>query len=76
MVFGTNDPHVPKEGRAAIEAALTAAGVQYQIELYHAEHAFMRDEGPRYDPVATDLAFRSMIALFERLLGGLIAGMC
>src|SRR5580692_8262003 len=38
MVFGTNDPHVPEEGRAAIEAALTAAGVQYQIVLYHAEH--------------------------------------
>jgi carboxymethylenebutenolidase len=61
---------VPEEGRATIEAALAAAGVRYQIELYDAEHAFMRDEGPRYDPVATDSAFRSMIALFERAFSG------
>ena len=70
MVFGTLDPHVPEEGRAAIEAALAAAGVRNRIELYHAEHAFMRDEGTRYDPEATDLAFRSMIALFKRAFSG------
>ena len=66
MVFGTLDPHVPDEGRAEIESALVAAGVRYRIELYPAEHAFMRDEGPRYDPEAADLAFRSMLALYER----------
>ena len=70
MVFGTLDPHVPEEGRTAIEAALAATGVRYRINLYHAEHAFMRDEGPRYDPKATDLAFQSMIALFERAFSG------
>lgn len=70
LIFGTLDPHVPEEGRIAIEAALVAAGVRHRIELYRAEHAFMRDEGPRYDPEATDLAFRSMIALFERAFSG------
>ena len=70
MVFGTVDPHVPEQGRAAIEAALAAAGVRYRIELYHAEHAFMRDEGPRHDPEASDLAFGSMIALFGRAFAG------
>jgi carboxymethylenebutenolidase len=38
--------------------------VRYQVSLYPAEHAFMRDEGPRYDPEATDLAFAEMIRLF------------
>ena len=70
MVFGTLDPHVPAEGRTAIEAALAATGVRYRINLYQAEHAFMRDEGPRYDPKATDLAFQAMIALFERAFSG------
>ncbi|HEX8998807.1 MAG TPA: dienelactone hydrolase family protein, partial [Blastocatellia bacterium] len=32
-----------------------------------AEHAFMRDEGPRYDPEATDQAFAEMITFFRRI---------
>jgi carboxymethylenebutenolidase len=64
MVFGTLDPHVFKEGRAAIQAALVASGSRFTTELFPAEHAFMRDEGPRYDPEATDKAFASMILLF------------
>jgi carboxymethylenebutenolidase len=66
MVFGTLDPHVPEDGRAKIEHALRTAGVNYSFKLYAAEHAFMRDEGARYDPQATDEAFGEMIALFRR----------
>jgi carboxymethylenebutenolidase len=66
MVFGTLDPHVPADGRAKIERALTQAKVNYSFKLYPAEHAFMRDEGARYDPEATDAAFADMIALFRR----------
>jgi carboxymethylenebutenolidase len=69
LVFGTKDPHVPDAGRAAIDAGLKRAGVTYRTELYPAEHAFMRDEGPRYDPEATDRAFASMVALFRRTFG-------
>ena len=29
----------------------------------------MRDEGPRYDPEATDDAFTALIALFRRVFG-------
>jgi carboxymethylenebutenolidase len=68
MVFGANDPHVPSEGRDKIDAALRAAGVRYTRILYPAEHAFMRDEGGRFDPECTDLAFGDMIALFRRIL--------
>ncbi len=67
MVFGSEDPHVPAEGRTKIDQALRAVGVNYQIKHYPAEHAFMRDEGPRFDPEATDQAFADMIALFREV---------
>lgn len=70
LVFGDRDPHVPPEGRAQIAAALATAGTRHTIRLYPAEHAFMRDEGPRYDPEATDEAWREMIALFRRATAG------
>ena len=68
MIFGANDPHVPPEGRARIASGLAASGVKHKIELFPAEHAFMRDEGPRYDPEATDGAFAAMISLFREVL--------
>ncbi len=67
MIFGSNDPHIPSEGRATIAAALKAAGVNHTITTFPAEHAFMRDLGPRYDPEATDSAFAALIALFRRV---------
>ena len=67
MIFGSNDPHVPSEGRDTVERGLREAKVNQQIKLYPAEHAFMRDEGPRFDPESTDLAFADMIQLFRRV---------
>ena len=67
LVFGASDPHVPSEGRAAIEVALDAAGTRRTTKLYPAEHAFMRDEGPRHDPESTDLAWGDMIAFYRRV---------
>ena len=68
LVFGTLDPHVPEEGRARIQTALEQAGTNFSISLYPAEHAFMRDEGPRYDPEAADKAWSEMIRFFRRVL--------
>jgi carboxymethylenebutenolidase len=67
MIFGTLDPHVPEEGRTKIIDALRAAGVNFNVNLYEAEHAFMRDEGARYDPEAADMAWRDMIEFFRRI---------
>ena len=66
LIFGTEDPHVPEDARATIEVALRAAGVNHRIVLYPAEHAFMRDEGPRYDSVATDAAFAETVTHFRQ----------
>src|SRR6266436_4768282 len=65
MIFGTKDPHVPDTGRETIDWALRSSGARYKTLLYPAEHAFTRDEGPRFDPEATDLAFAEMVRLFR-----------
>lgn len=65
MVWGALDPHIPEEGRKRIEEALREAGTNFSQRLYQAEHAFMRDEGGRYDPEATDEAFSEMIRLYR-----------
>jgi carboxymethylenebutenolidase len=69
MIFGTKDPHVPEAGRETVDRVLRDSGVRYQTLLYPAEHAFTRDEGPRYDPEATDLAFSETIQLFRKAFG-------
>jgi carboxymethylenebutenolidase len=69
MIFGTKDPHVPEAGRNTIDVALKASGIRYRTLLYPAEHAFTRDEGPRFDPEVTDIAFAEMIRLFRTVFG-------
>lgn len=64
LVFGTRDPHVPEDARARIAAAVKAT-----IRFYDAEHAFMRDEGPRYDAEATDVAFAEAVAFLRTAMG-------
>lgn len=68
LVFGSSDPHVPEDARAVIAEALTRAGTRVKTRLFEAEHAFMRDEGPRYDPEATDRAWDDAIAFLRRVV--------
>jgi carboxymethylenebutenolidase len=68
LIWGRNDPHIPAEGRAKIHHALDEAGVRWEARLYDAEHAFMRDVGPRWDPEASDRAFGAIVGLFQRTL--------
>ena len=69
LVWGTRDPHIPREGRQRIQAALARAGVEAEVRLYDAEHTFMRDEGTRYEPVAADQAFGDLLRLLRPLRG-------
>jgi carboxymethylenebutenolidase len=69
MVWGASDPHIPPEGRERIRTALNQAKVAFRFSEYPAEHAFMRDEGPRFDPEATDLAFAEMVSHFRGVFG-------
>ena len=68
LIWGTRDPHTPSAGRETVRAGLEAAGVGFDWSEYDAEHAFGRDVGERYDPEATDSAFRETVALFRASL--------
>jgi carboxymethylenebutenolidase len=68
MLWGRQDPHIPAEGRAAVYKALTEAGVLFSWHELNAEHAFMRDEGPRYDAEAARLGLGVALGLFARTL--------
>ncbi|TWU58835.1 Carboxymethylenebutenolidase [Rubripirellula tenax] len=55
MIWGRQDPHIPNEGRRLIYEAMTAAEIEFTWHEFNGEHAFMRDEGHRYDPALAQL---------------------
>jgi carboxymethylenebutenolidase len=69
MIWGRQDPHVPAEGRAKVYAALAAAGANFTWHEFNAAHAFLRDEGLRYDPELAMHCYSQAIDLFRRKLG-------
>ena len=69
MIWGRQDPHIPREGRALLYNALSDAGVHFQWHEFNAAHAFLRDEGPRYDPAAARICYDMALELFTRKLG-------
>lgn len=68
MVWGRQDPHVPREGRQLIYDAMNDAGTLMQWHEFNAAHAFLRDEGPRYDPAMAQLSLALALELFKRRL--------
>ena len=64
MVWGRQDPHIPLEGRRLIQARLEEVGAHYTWHEWNAAHAFLRDEGPRYDPALALTAYRLVLDLF------------
>jgi carboxymethylenebutenolidase len=68
MIWGKQDPHIPAEGRELIHRTLTGAGVNYTIHEFNAAHAFMRDEGPRYNPALAQIGYALVFELFSRRL--------
>lgn len=68
LLFGSIDPHVPPEGRQTIMQALEQSNVRHRVVVYDADHTFMRDDGYRFDPVATDAAWTETTAFFEQIL--------
>lgn len=67
MVWGRQDPHVPDAGRAKIQARLLEAQRRFTWHEFNAAHAFLRDEGPRYDPALALLSYRLVLDLFARV---------
>jgi carboxymethylenebutenolidase len=68
MIWGRQDPHIPFEGRRQIYDALHHAGVTYTWHEFNAAHAFMRDEGDRWDPAVGQLCRSLAFDHFQRTL--------
>ena len=69
MIFGRQDPHVPREGRRIIYDAMADANLHFTWHEFNGQHAFMRDEGHRYDPALANLCHTLVLELFKRKLG-------
>ncbi len=70
MVWGRQDPHIPFAGRVQVHQALEEAGTNYQWLEFNGAHAFLRDEGPRYNPVLAQQCLGISLELFHRKLAG------
>jgi len=68
MLWGRQDPHVPVEGRQRIYQRFTELDLNFTWHELNAQHAFLRDEGERYDPELAMLAQRLVLDLFHRAL--------
>lgn len=69
FVWGRQDPHVPFAGREAIRRRLEEVGAAYEWHEVNAQHAFLRDEGPRYDPALFLQTMALTLAFYQRTLG-------
>ena len=68
MVWGKQDPHIPPEGRALVYQALSDAAVNFTWHEFNGVHAFMRDEGERFDAELQLLGYQMAIGMFRRVL--------
>jgi len=67
-VWGRQDPHVPLEGRSRIKSRLDEVNAHYTWFEVNGAHAFMRDEGYRYDPALAYSCYGLVFELFHRQL--------
>jgi len=68
FIWGKQDPHVPQEGRAKMYQQAVSSGINYHWQEVNAQHAFMRDEGERYDGALAIAMYQQAVALFNRAL--------
>jgi carboxymethylenebutenolidase len=68
MIWGKQDNHIPTAGRAQVYQQLTDANLIFTWHEFNGQHAFMRDEGERYDPELQFLGYQLALSMFTRTL--------
>jgi carboxymethylenebutenolidase len=68
MIFGRQDPHIPREGRRLVYDAMSDADLNFQWLEVNGAHAFLRDIGPRYNPSLASQCLSWAVELFGRQL--------
>src|SRR5271167_3804764 len=69
MIWGRQDPHIPLEGRTTVLARLNEVNAKFSWHEVNGAHAFMRDEGIRYDPELAYQLYGLVFDFFHRRLG-------
>jgi carboxymethylenebutenolidase len=69
MIWGRQDPHIPLEGRMTVLARLNEVNARFSWHEVNGAHAFMRDEGIRYDPELAYQLYGLVFDFFHRRLG-------
>ncbi|MEO7101328.1 MAG: dienelactone hydrolase family protein [Luteolibacter sp.] len=69
FVFGRQDPHIPKEGRELIHRRLEETDADFEWHEFNAAHAFLRDEGPRYNPAVARVCQSLMLRFLAEKIG-------
>nr|WP_274602407.1 hypothetical protein [Sphingomonas sp. CFBP 8764] len=70
FVWGRQDTHVPYAGRQMICARLEEVDARYEWHEVNAQHAFLRDEGPRYDAVLFLRSVMLTLDFYRRAMSG------
>ena len=68
MIWGKQDNHIPTAGRVLVNQKLTEANLNFTWHEFNGQHAFMRDEGERYDPQLAAISYQLATQLFGRAL--------
>jgi carboxymethylenebutenolidase len=69
FVFGRQDPHIPLEGRRMIHEQLDAVEADYEWHEFNAAHAFLRDEGNRYNPALARVSMALLLRFMAEKIG-------
>ena len=75
MIWGRQDPHIPTDGRMKVLTRLNELNARLSWHEVNGAHAFMRDEGLRYDPELAYSLYGLVFDFFHRKLseGDLVA---
>lgn len=68
FVFGRQDPHIPQAGRDLIRDRLNSVDADFEWHEFNAAHAFLRDEGPRYNPALARVCSALMLRFLSEKL--------
>lgn len=68
MLWGKQDNHIPTAGRSLVYQKLTEANLTFTWHEFNGQHAFMRDEGERYDPQLAMTGYQLALQMFGRTL--------
>ena len=66
MIWGKQDNHVPKDALSEIRNRLLETNIMFEWHEFNAKHAFMRDEGDRYDGELAAMCYQMTYRFFTR----------